>query len=988
MGLLCGFCPSNTALELNVCVACERDSSGTMILQIVLAVVALLILFLTLFLLGWRHIYGGNPVHRTYDMLQGLLSAQLTRVASIFNRKDPAVKWKDVGTVEPQTGAEIQNQALAVALKQKRQLTQNEMVDFKLHDLSHESYIKVGNTYFRLDKKEQNVQSDPATQRRFIQAAKIFFAYYQVISGFIVFKVRLPDILETSIKYLHAIGKILSLDVFEYPGLGCLVGMPWFQRLIIRTLTPIIILILMAAPVAVSYWRLRSLGPVQAGYMSPREMQRKRLSVRLTHEDTYNTFWTVSLSWIFLVFPSMTLASMEAFSCQQIGRQKYLSADLEELCPSPSDGAYWFSIIMTGFWATGTPVFILWTMIYHKVPKMADLKIRQCAVNLMIHRYLTDSVDPSCRKFAMSIGRRIGSASEDTDLPRRIVDLYGTIFLECNGHALPKLSSAVLKRALSFREASGLTWINVGTHPPEGGTELDHKRLSEALSQKTTFTAPEWKSLRITDLHMNHFIKSEDYYYKPACCVSEIRLTIAHLKSAIRKWFEDIDINVNSFLDEAELQLEFEGLGRGVAEAGSILTFFDTDENGHLDSEEFEIGMLHILDSSIPGISSSDLVALFVSFPEIISNSPISLERFSEYGRKVCAEGSVFTGAEHAETASVQQLLALLNYKWPRRSMEAGDAGDVEVDMKMEADVQMDMNADSKPDIDKPLENVQAIYCDIKPYEPMVLQCKLLSQKIGLTLTSIDIDNVTVFDLPNLLDQILMAFDNLLPASLMEDAADRETANIVKLRNQVKKCKDDFRTMLLNDVEKLGLKLAEEGVIMPPPLEWDGSLGIHEVKVIERLGFLLDAYQVSVWYWEVRTLPMGVVLCSTFLGVLYSWDSNRLFVYFEMWMNVHDCEKVYGCKSINKPRCSWYHKRSDDQVISACPFLMKPYVLTQNQNEKTQPVEMIRKLILSSLLVVIYNGSAPQMVGSLLTTFIFLLAHLQVLGVPKKWNFF
>ena len=38
--------------------------------------------------------------------------------------------------------------------------------------------------------------------------------------------------------------------------------------------------------------------------------------------------------------------------------------------------------------------------------------------------------------------------------------------------------------------------------------------------------------------------------------------------------------------------------------------------------------------------------------------------------------------------------------------------------------------------------------------------------------------------------------------------------------------------------------------------------------------------------------------------------------------------------------------------------------------------DMIRKLILTSLLVVAFDGSAPHLAGSLLTTFIFLLLHL------------
>ena len=39
---------------------------------------------------------------------------------------------------------------------------------------------------------------------------------------------------------------------------------------------------------------------------------------------------------------------------------------------------------------------------------------------------------------------------------------------------------------------------------------------------------------------------------------------------------------------------------------------------------------------------------------------------------------------------------------------------------------------------------------------------------------------------------------------------------------------------------------------------------------------------------------------------------------------------------------------------------------------------MLRKLIITSLLVVIYNGSAPHLIGSLITTFIFITLHLQV----------
>jgi hypothetical protein len=70
------------------------------------------------------------------------------------------------------------------------------------------------------------------------------------------------------------------------------------------------------------------------------------------------------------------------------------------------------------------------------------------------------------------------------------------------------------------------------------------------------------------------------------------------------------------------------------------------------------------------------------------------------------------------------------------------------------------------------------------------------------------------------------------------------------------------------------------------------ALGPRELKLMERLGFLIDAYQVETWYWEVS--------------------------------------------------------------------------------------EMLRKLIMTSLLVVVYDGSSSHLIGALIVTFTFILFHLQV----------
>ena len=107
---------------------------------------------------------------------------------------------------------------------------------------------------------------------------------------------------------------------------------------------------------------------------------------------------------------------------------------------------------------------------------------------------------------------------------------------------------------------------------------------------------------------------------------------------------------------------------------------------------------------------------------------------------------------------------------------------------------------------------------------------------------------------------------------------------------ELEKSEAALRAILLEHVFEIAFKLERESVIVTPPLEWDGSLGPEEERVIERLGFLINAYTVQCWWWEL--------------------------------------------------------------------------------------VEMGRKLILTVALAAFYQGEPPQLGGSLLTIFLFLLAHV------------
>ena len=90
------------------------------------------------------------------------------------------------------------------------------------------------------------------------------------------------------------------------------------------------------------------------------------------------------------------------------------------------------------------------------------------------------------------------------------------------------------------------------------------------------------------------------------------------------------------------------------------------------------------------------------------------------------------------------------------------------------------------------------------------------------------------------------------------------------LRN---KPKVDWKCM--KQVEEVAWTLQRRGVLPLPPLEWDGSLGSREKVAVDRMGFLLNAYQVSCWYWEMVELLRKLILTGI-LVVVYQGTPPHL----------------------------------------------------------------------------------------------------------------
>jgi len=78
---------------------------------------------------------------------------------------------------------------------------------------------------------------------------------------------------------------------------------------------------------------------------------------------------------------------------------------------------------------------------------------------------------------------------------------------------------------------------------------------------------------------------------------------------------------------------------------------FDENTNGVLEIEEFQRSIVHMLDTSIPGLHSLDIIALFACFVHQAAHSQVSLSdlkigplQFLAFTKDLSASAFYFTG--------------------------------------------------------------------------------------------------------------------------------------------------------------------------------------------------------------------------------------------------------------------------------------------------------------------------------------------------------
>ena len=194
---------------------------------------------------------------------------------------------------------------------------------------------------------------------------KIYITFFQILSSFMTFGVQWPSLLLSMMLWIKG---TLFRDVLTLPGLSCLwTDVSFTSRLMLYTLGPLFVLLLFLAPVILS---------LASGYHK----------LENTWRTVSNAAWKNIMVWLFLVFPVVSLTTLQAFDCQPTGLGR-LAADFNEPCPSYHDFLSIWSFIFIMVYPFGVPLFCYWSMLSMGVHIVAKDILNHILLRALVAEY-------------------------------------------------------------------------------------------------------------------------------------------------------------------------------------------------------------------------------------------------------------------------------------------------------------------------------------------------------------------------------------------------------------------------------------------------------------------------------------------------------------------------------------------------------------------------------------------------------------------------
>jgi hypothetical protein len=326
-GQVCGLCPLGWAFVAKGCDPCPPEEQLLPLRQGVIAIFVLTCLMIW-YVISWRHLFS---VVASTDDLQGTV------------KKIKAAK-KEAGGIKEK----IENGIETIMALPRKLANLRKRISQVLPEGLQE-------------------QLEDLTKDRIIQYLKLYVSYFQVMSSFLTFSVKWPDLLRNSMLWVKG---TLFLDVLQLPGLACLwTGISFKQRILTYTLGPLVVSLCLVMP-CIFGWL--------AGYRTSRPQQ---------WEAASDAAWKNIMYWVFLVYPVVSLTTLQAFDCQPQGLG-LLAVDRTLKCPSGGDFLVGWSIAFIFVYPLGIPLFCWISMLGMGVHLLAQDKIDANILRNVVAKYM------------------------------------------------------------------------------------------------------------------------------------------------------------------------------------------------------------------------------------------------------------------------------------------------------------------------------------------------------------------------------------------------------------------------------------------------------------------------------------------------------------------------------------------------------------------------------------------------------------------------
>lgn len=99
-----------------------------------------------------------------------------------------------------------------------------------------------------------------------------------------------PDLIKKSITLLAQVSTIISFDIVQWPGFGCLVEMKYANKLYLRTILPLLFGLLMYLPVLVLTFKKYLLDKTNGE-------REQKIATKNALLETRSYFWNNILTW-------------------------------------------------------------------------------------------------------------------------------------------------------------------------------------------------------------------------------------------------------------------------------------------------------------------------------------------------------------------------------------------------------------------------------------------------------------------------------------------------------------------------------------------------------------------------------------------------------------------------------------------------------------------------------------------------------------------